>query len=80
MNVCDKVRRLLGPFVYEDLCIRDRDMVEAHLSECEVCRAEYESCRLTVQRVPRNLSPSGVKERLISKVTRKVAQGEISEV
>jgi anti-sigma factor RsiW len=42
---CGQVKRLLPPFLDEELSGRVRDVVEAHLASCPACRAELEALR-----------------------------------
>jgi len=52
---CNKVKNLLGAYVYEDLEPSERDSVEEHLPKCEECQSNLEALRATVRRIPTDL-------------------------
>ena len=47
-NQCHKVQGLLSPYIDGQIGSSERDRVESHLEECQVCRRELESLRATV--------------------------------
>ena len=47
-NQCHKVQGLLSPYIDGQIGSSERDRVESHLEECQVCRRELESLRSTV--------------------------------
>ena len=47
-NQCHKVQGLLSPYIDGQIGSSERDMVESHLEECQVCRRELDSLRATV--------------------------------
>jgi hypothetical protein len=48
MSRCRRVRGLLGPYLYGEVSSAERALVEKHLGQCQVCRREFESGRVTV--------------------------------
>lgn len=52
---CRKVNDLLGPYLYEDLKPRERELVERHTLECEQCRRDLEAFKAIVNRIPADL-------------------------
>lgn len=47
-NQCHKVQGLLSPYIDGQIGSSERDRVESHLEECQVCRRELDSLRATV--------------------------------
>ena len=47
-NQCRKVQGLLSPYIDGQIGSSERDRVESHLEECQVCRREFDSLRATV--------------------------------
>ncbi|MDR9458866.1 MAG: zf-HC2 domain-containing protein [Dehalococcoidia bacterium] len=47
-NQCQKVQGLLSPYIDGQIGSSERDRVESHLDECQLCRRELESLRATV--------------------------------
>ncbi len=47
-NQCHKVQGLLSPYIDGQIGSSERDRVESHLEECQVCSRELDSLRATV--------------------------------
>jgi len=47
-NQCRKVQGLLSPYIDGQISSAEKDRVESHLEECQVCHRELESLRATV--------------------------------
>lgn len=47
-NQCHKVQVLLSPYIDGQIGSSERDKVESHLEECQICLRELESLRATV--------------------------------
>jgi predicted anti-sigma-YlaC factor YlaD len=47
-NQCHKVQGLLSPYIDGQIGSSERDNVESHLEECQICLRELESLRATV--------------------------------
>jgi anti-sigma factor RsiW len=45
---CGQVKRLLPPFLDEELSGRTREQVDTHLASCPACRAEMEALRADI--------------------------------
>ena len=52
---CEKIQEILSEYIDKRLAVAEEERVEAHLRECQTCRAELESLQATVNllhRVP----------------------------
>jgi anti-sigma factor RsiW len=75
MSDCRQVRPLIGPYLYHDLDDRERQLVDSHLHVCARCRAELDSSRDLLVRLPRTLPPPSpqVKARILRQVESRIA-------
>jgi anti-sigma factor RsiW len=75
MSDCRQVRPLIGPYLYHDLDDRERQLVDSHLHVCARCRAELDSSRDLLARLPRTLPPPSpqVKARILRQVENRIA-------
>lgn len=68
MSGCDAFRRLVSPYLDGELVEEDRAAFEAHVRECEACRASLEDERRVVQAVQQSLplheAPPELRERV----------------
>jgi len=66
---CRELVELVTDYLEDRLSPRDRERFEAHLAECEGCRAYLEQCRQTVRalgRIPEESLPPEARERLLA--------------
>ncbi len=70
---CGRLKRLLPPFLDEELPGRMREVVESHLASCPVCRAELEALRADMALLEQVRTPE-VSPYLVIRVMAEVRQ------
>jgi anti-sigma factor RsiW len=75
---CGQVRRLLPPFLDEELSGRAREQIASHLASCPTCRTELESLKVDMGLLEQVDTPE-VKPFLVTRVMAEIRQSAKSE-
>lgn len=70
---CGQVRRLLPPFLDEELSGRVREQIASHLASCPTCRTELEALKADMGLLEQ-VSPPGVSPFLVTRVMAQIRQ------
>jgi hypothetical protein len=73
---CQKIKKLLNPYIDQILDVESTQQVNEHLKSCSVCREEYSKLKQVICSL-NSLSPQPVPENLTENIMAKISQKEI---
>lgn len=73
---CQKIRKLLNPYIDKTIDANTAKQVEVHLKSCSACREEYSKLKQVVFSL-NSLSPQPVPKNLTENIMAKISQKEI---
>lgn len=73
---CQKIKKLLNPYIDQILDVESTQQVDEHLKSCSVCREEYSKLKQVIFSL-NSLSPQPAPENLTKNVMAKIFQKEI---
>lgn len=73
---CQKIRKLLNPYIDKTIDANTAKQVEVHLKSCSACREEYSKLKQVIFSL-NSLSPQPVPKNLTENIMAKISQKEI---
>lgn len=77
MSECERIRKLIGGYLYDELPAVERGRLELHLQHCRTCRDEVEATRSLLRRIP--IGPEKMPAEAQQRVLRSVQDRLVAE-